>query len=89
MRAGEVQRVHRREDRFGIVVAAGAFARRVAVAITGIVERKGTPRLAEILELRMPHALVRADAVQKHEWRCITATGLVIADHPAAIDLHP
>ena len=64
---GDAQRRHRRHDRRGIIVAGGAFTRRIAVAITGIVESDRAPFFAKAGELRMPHRLVRADAVQEDD----------------------
>ena len=67
MRSVDLQRVHRGEDRGGEIVVVGLAVGRVAVAIAGIVEGDGVARRAEMLELRPPHRLVRADAVEEDD----------------------
>ena len=76
------ERVKRRMNGFGIIVARGAGGRRVAVAITGIIERNRAALAAEMRELRVPHAFVGADAVEEDDRRRIAAPSLNISDAP-------
>ncbi len=81
--AGDSERVHRRQDRGGIIVTRRALARRVAIAIARIIEGDRAAGLAEMVELRMPHRFVRADAVEEDDRSGFAAAGFEIAERSA------
>ena len=87
MRTPDLQRVERCQRGVGEVVARCAIAR-VAFAIPRIVDRDRAPRLAEVCQLRMPHALVRADPMEEQDGECAAVALGCDADDPgASLDL--
>ena len=81
--AVDAERIERRKRGGGEVVA-GRIRSRCAFAIARIVDRDGAPTLAEVVQLRMPHALVRSDPVQEQDRCRVARAGFRDADHPGA-----
>ena len=66
MRLADAQRIERCEYRGGEIIASGVW-QEIAVAIAGVIEGKRAASSAEMIELRPPYALVRADPVKEND----------------------
>src|SRR5260221_10950868 len=86
MGLGNSERIDPGQDRRGIIVAGGASWRGVAVAVARIIERDRAARAAEMIELRVPHGFVRADALEEHDRRRRASAAFHIAQRLAVAD---
>jgi hypothetical protein len=86
--AVDPERLHRRQERRGVIVARRLLGRGVAVAVAGIVERDRAARLAKMVELWPPDGLVGTDSVEEDEGSRLAAADLLVTDVVAVAGAH-